>query len=152
VNQLWRDTRRSVRTLLRRPGFSSVCVLTLALGIGANAAIFSAVNAILLRQLPFRYANRIVWITGVRPIRNDAPFSLPDFLDYRNHVSSLDSLAAVGRWSGNLTGRGDTEQLNGVRVSANLFDTLGVTALPGRTFAPEKGGRKRRHFHVLLIC
>jgi putative ABC transport system permease protein len=112
-------------------------VLTLALSIGANTAIFSAVNAILLRQLPFGHASRIVWITGVRPARSDAPFSLPDFLDYRDHVGSLDSLSAVGSWSGNLTGQGDTEQLNGVRVSANLFETLGVPAVLGRTLKPE---------------
>jgi ABC-type antimicrobial peptide transport system permease subunit len=62
---------------------------------------------------------------------------LPDFLDYRHQVSSLDSLSAVGNWSGNLTGRGDTEQLNGVRVSANLFETLGVNAVLGRTLEPE---------------
>jgi len=137
VNQFWREIRRSLRALLKRPGFSFVCVLTLALGIGANTAIFSAVNAILLRQLPFRHANRIVWITGVRPVRSDAPVSLPDFLDYRDHVSSLDSLSAVGSWSGNLTGQGDAEQLNGVRVSANLFETLGVNAVLGRTLEPE---------------
>ena len=137
MNQFWGDLRRSGRTLLKRPGFSSVCILTLALGIGANTAIFSAVNAVLLRQLPFRYANRIVWITGVRQARSDAPFSLPDFLDYRDHVSSLDSLSAVGSWSGNLTGQGDAEQLNGVRVSSNLFETLGVTAVLGRTLEPE---------------
>lgn len=136
MNQLWRDTRRSVRTLLRRPGFSCVCVLTLALGIGANAAIFSAVNAILLRQLPFRNASRAVWMTGVRPARSDAPFSLSDFLDYRDHVSSLDSLSAVAYWTGNLTGIGDAEQLVGARVSANLFETLGVTAMLGRTLEP----------------
>jgi len=137
MSQFWKDIRRSLRTLLKQPGFSSVCVLTLALGIGANTAIFSVVNAILLRQLPFRHAERIVWITGVRPIRSDAPFSLPDFLDYRNQVGSLDSLSAVGNWSGNLTGQGDTEQLNGVRVSANLFETLGVNAVLGRTLEPE---------------
>ena len=137
MNQLWREICRSVRILLRRPGFTSVCVLTLALGIGANTAIFSAVNAILLRQLPFRHASHIVWITGVRPVRSDAPFSLPDFLDYRDHIGSFESLSAVGSWSGNLTGQGDTEQLNGVRVSANLFETLGVTAVLGRTLEPE---------------
>jgi predicted permease len=137
VNQFWKEIRRCVRILLRRPGFSSVCVLTLALSIGANTAIFSAVNATLLRQLPFGHASRIVWITGVRPVRSDAPFSLPDFLDYRDHVGSLDSLSAVGSWSGNLTGQGDTEQLNGVRVSANLFGTLGVPAVLGRTLEPE---------------
>jgi putative ABC transport system permease protein len=137
MSQFWKDIRRSLRTLLKRPGFSSVCVLTLALGIGANTAIFSVVDAILLRQLPFGHAERIVWITGVRPVRSDAPFSLPDFLDYRNQVGSLDSLSAVGNWSGNLTGQGDTEQLNGVRVSANLFETLGVNAVLGRTLEPE---------------
>jgi len=137
MSQFWKDIRRSLRTLSKRPGFSSVCVLTLALGIGANTAIFSVVNAILLRQLPFQHAERIVWITGVRPVRSDAPFSLPDFLDYRDQVGSLDSLSAVGNWNGNLTGQGDTEQLNGVRVSANLFETLGVNAVLGRTLEPE---------------
>src|SRR6267378_1795941 len=118
MSQFWKDIRRSLRTLSKRPGFSSVCVLTLALGIGANTAIFSVVNAILLRQLPFQHAERIVWITGVRPVRSDAP-------------------SAVGNWNGNLTGQGDTEQLNGVRVSANLFETLGVNAVLGRTLEPE---------------
>ena len=135
--QFRRDIGRSLRILFRRPGFSFVYVLTLALGIGANTAIFSVVDAVLLRQLPFSHASRIVWITGVRPVRSDAPFSLPDFLDYRDQVGSLDSLSAVGSWSGNLTGRGDTEQLNGVRVSANLFETLGVPAVLGRTLEPE---------------
>jgi putative ABC transport system permease protein len=100
VNQFWKEIRRCVRVLLRRPGFLSVRVLTLPLSIGANTAIFTAVNAILLWHLPYRHASRIVWITGVRPVRSDAPFSLPDFLDYRGHVGSLDSLSAVGSWSG----------------------------------------------------
>lgn len=145
MNEFWRDIRRSLRTLLRRPGFSFVFVLTLALGIGANTAIFSVVNAILLRQLPFRHAERIVWITGVRPVRSDAPFSLPDFLDYRDQVSCLDSLSAVGNWSASLTGQGDAEQLNGLRVSANLFETLGVNAALGRALEPgdDKPGSPR---------
>jgi len=122
---------------MKRPAFLAVAVLTLALGIGANTALFSVVNAVLLRQLPFAHADRTVWITGVRPDRNDAPFSLPDFLDYRDHTESLDSISAVGSWSGNLTGRGDAERLTGVRVSANLFETLGVNAAVGRTLEPE---------------
>jgi len=122
---------------MKRPAFLAVAVLTLALGIGANTALFSVVNAVLLRQLPFAHADRTVWITGVRPDRNDAPFSLPDFLDYRDHTESLDSVSAVGSWSGNLTGRGDAERLTGVRVSANLFETLGVNAAVGRTLEPE---------------
>jgi predicted permease len=140
MSQFWRDIRRSLRSLMKRPGFLAAAVLTLALGIGANTALFSVVNAVLLRQLPFAHADRTVWITGVRPDRNDAPFSLPDFLDYRDHTDSLDSISAVGSWSGNLTGRGDAERLTGVRVSANLFETLGVNAAVGRTLEPEDDG------------
>jgi len=131
------DLRFSLRMLTKSPGFTTVAMLTLALGIGANTALFSVVNAVLLRQLPFAHADRAVWITGVRPDRSDAPFSLPDFLDYRDHTDSLDSLSAIGNWSANLTGRGNAERLNGVRVSANLFETLGVNTVVGRTLEPE---------------
>jgi predicted permease len=137
VSQFWGETRHSLRNLVRSPAFSAVAVLTLALGIGANTAIFSVVNAVLLRQLPFRHAERTVWISGVRPGRSDAPFSLPDFLDYRDRIGSLDSLSAVGNWSANLTGQGDADRLNGARVSANLFETLGVNAALGRALRPE---------------
>ena len=137
VSDCWGDIRYSLRSLVKRPVFSTVAMLTLALGIGANAAIFSVVNAVLLRQLPYKYADRAVWITEVRPHRNDAPFSIPDFLDYRDHTTSLDSISAVGIWNANLTGHGDSERLNGARVSANLFETLGVNALLGRTLEPD---------------
>ena len=134
---LLQDLRFGLRMLAKSPGFTTVAMLTLALGIGANTALFSVVNAVLLRELPFAHADRAVWITGVRPDRSDAPFSLPDFLDYRDHTDSLDSLSAIGNWSANLTGRGSAERLNGVRVSANLFETLGVIAVVGRTLEPE---------------
>src|SRR5580704_8680803 len=137
VKTFLKDIHRSLRTLVKRPAFFAVAVLTLALGIGVNTALFSVVNAVLLRQLPFRNADRTFWITEVRPERSDAPFSLPDFLDYRNHTDSLDSISAIGSWSANLTGRGNAERLNGVRVSANLFETLGVNTVVGRTLEPE---------------
>jgi predicted permease len=137
VRTFLNDIHRSLRMLVKRPAFFAVAVLTLALGIGANTALFSVVNAVLLRQLPFAHANRTVWMTSVRPDRNDAPFSLPDFLDYRDHTDSLDSISAVGTWNANVTGRGDAERLNGVRVSANLFETLGVNAAVGRTLERE---------------
>jgi predicted permease len=137
MSPLWRDIHRSLRTLVKRPAFFAVAVVTLALGIGANTALFSVVNAVLLRQLPFRNADRTFWITEVRPERSDAPFSLPDFLDYRDNTDSLDSISAVGPWSANLTGRGDAEQLIGARISANLFETLGVDAAVGRTLEPD---------------
>jgi predicted permease len=137
VSALFKDIYRSLRALVKRPAFFVAAVLTLALGIGANTALFSVVNAVLLRQLPFRNADRTFWITEVRPERSDAPFSLPDFLDYRDHTESLDSISAVGPWSAGLTGRGDAEQLIGARVSGNLFETLGVEAALGRTLEPE---------------
>ena len=137
MNPSWNDIRVSTRTLARRPAFSAAAVLTLALGIGANTALFSVVNVVLLRQLPFSHADRVAWITELRPDRNDAPFSIPDFLDYRDNTNCLDSISAVGNWSANLTGHGDAERLNGLRVSANLFDTLGINAVAGRTLQPE---------------
>jgi predicted permease len=137
MDTLWNDVRHSLRVLKKRPAFLVMALLSLALGIGANTALFSVVNAVLLRQLPFAHADRTVWITEVRPDRNDAPFSLPDFMDYRDHTESLDSISAVGSWSANLTGRGDGERLTGMRVSANLFQTLGVDAAAGRTLEPE---------------
>ncbi|MGA2430741.1 MAG: ABC transporter permease [Candidatus Acidiferrum sp.] len=137
MGTLLKDIHRSLRTLVKRPAFFAVAVLTLALGIGANTALFSVVNAVLLRQLPFAHADRTVWITSVRPDRNDAPLSLPDFIDYRDHTDSLDSISAVGSWNANVTGRGDAERLNGLRVSANLFQTLGVNAAVGRTLEAE---------------
>jgi predicted permease len=137
IESFLQDVRYGLRMLRKNPSFTSVAVLALALGIGANTALFSVVNAVLLRQLPFAHADRTVWITAVRPERSDAPFSIPDFLDYRDHTDSLDSLSAVGNWSANVTGRGDAERLNGVRVSANLFETLGASAAVGRTLEPE---------------
>jgi predicted permease len=137
VDRFCNDVRHSLSVLCKRPAFLGVALLTLALGIGANTALFSVINAVLLRQLPFAHADRTFWITGVRPERSDAPFSLPDFLDYRDHTDSLDALSAIGSWSANLTGRGDAERLTGARVSANLFETLGVNAAVGRTLEPE---------------
>jgi hypothetical protein len=144
VRTLWKDIRRSSRALVKRPAFFAAAVLTLALEIGANTALFSVVNAVLLRQLPFRNADRTFWITEARPERSDAPFSLPDFLDYRDRTDPLDAVSAVGPWGANLTGRGDAEQLVGARVSANLFETLGVDAAFGRTLEPETTGREVR--------
>jgi hypothetical protein len=102
------------------------------LEIGANKAIFSIAHAVLLQQLPFEHAERLFWISSVRPEAGNTPFSLPNFLDYRDGIRSLDSLSALANWSVNLRGQGDAGRLNGVRVSANLFDTLGADAAIGR--------------------
>jgi len=135
-NQVLRDIRQALRVLLKRPAFPTICILTLALGIGANTAIFSIVHAVLLRQLPFEHGERLVWISGLRPEHGSAPFSLPDFLDYRDHISSLDSLSALANWIPNLNGQGDAERLTGVRITADLFEMLGVNAAIGRALEP----------------
>jgi putative ABC transport system permease protein len=109
----------------------------LALGIGVNTVIFSMVSAVILKPLPFEEPDRLHWVWSVRPDIDRYPFSLPDFMDYKDQNRTLESLSAFARWSGNLTGAGTPERLQGMRVSADLFRTLGVTAAFGRTLVPE---------------
>ncbi|MCI0601787.1 ABC transporter permease [bacterium] len=119
--------------MLKQPGFSLEAVLALTLGIGGNTAIFSLVNGILLRQLPFKQPEQLVWMTSRRVDPGKRPFNLPDFIDFRDQNRSLDDIGAFANWSANLTGRGDPERLQGLRISANAFQLLGVEALIGRT-------------------
>jgi putative ABC transport system permease protein len=105
---------------------------TLALAIGANVAVFSVVNTVLLRGLPFASPEQLVWITSVRPDNPDAPFTLPEFMDYREQARSLAGIAAYGNWSASLVGESVTERLQGARMSANSFDVLGVSPVAGR--------------------
>src|ERR1041385_826822 len=97
IDTLWQDLKFGARSIfLKSTGFAFVTILTLALGIGANAAIFSVVNSVLLRPLPFNRPDELVWITSNRTDRSDAPFTIPDFLDYRDqrseeHTSELQS-------------------------------------------------------------
>ncbi|MGH9938115.1 MAG: ABC transporter permease, partial [Blastocatellia bacterium] len=134
---LLQDLRYAARMLLRKPGFTAVAVLALALGIGGNTAIFSLVNSILLRQLPFRQPEQLVWVSSRRSDSGKRPFNLPDFVDYRDQNQSLAGIAAFANWSANLTDRGDPERLQGLRISANAFRLLGVEAVLGRALAPE---------------
>src|SRR5690349_17938916 len=127
------DLRFAARALRREPGHATVAVLTLALGIGASTAIFSLVNAIVLRPLPFREPERLVAVATRRVVDTNRPFTIPDFMDYREQNHTLEGLAAYGTWSANLTGRGEPERLSGMKISANAFDLLGVRARAGRT-------------------
>jgi putative ABC transport system permease protein len=133
---MFQDLRFSLRMLLKHPGFTLIAILTLALGIGANTAIFSLVNSILLRQLPFRQPEQLVWATSKRPDPGKQPFSLPDFIDYRDQNQTLEGIAAFAQWSANLTDRGEPERLQGLRISANAFQMLGVEAIVGRALLP----------------
>jgi predicted permease len=131
VQALARDARVAIRQLRRQPAFAAAVVATLALATGANLAVFSVVNAVLLRGLPFVAPERLVWIASVRPDTPAAPFSLPEFMDYRQQARSL-AIAAFGNWSASLVGDSITERLQGARMSANSFDVLGLSPAAGR--------------------
>lgn len=136
MNSLWHDIRYAVRVLAKQPGFTAVVVLTLALGIGANTAIFSVVNAVILEPLPFAESQQLVAVQGTDLHLGDLhrPLSYPDFTDYRAQNRTLESVAAYDRSTSTLTGSGEPLHLDASIVSANLFDVLRVQPLLGRTF------------------
>ncbi len=137
---LWQDLRFGLRMLLKNPGFALIAILTLALGIGANTAIFSVVNAALLRPLPFPESARLVWAWGnIRNRANRASVSPLDYMDYRAQTTTFDQLAAMISVpnAANLTGSGEPERLETRLVTGNFFQTLGVNAMLGRTFQLE---------------
>jgi predicted permease len=130
--QLWKDLRFAFRQLRKSPAFSLVAVLTLALGIGANVAIFSVVNAVLLRPFAFAEPEKLIWIWAQRPNTARGNFTLPEFCDYRDQNTLLQGIAAVVSYNANLTDRSEAERVQGVQLSANIFQILGVQPLLGR--------------------
>jgi putative ABC transport system permease protein len=138
MQTLWQDLRYGSRMLLKQPIFTLIAVLTLALGIGANTAIFSLVNAVLLRPLPFAESERLVWTWGEFSGGNRASTSPPDFLDYRAQNRCFEELAAMMFKSFNLTGSGEPDRVIGSMVTANFFQALGVELVQGRAFLPEE--------------
>jgi putative ABC transport system permease protein len=139
VADLWQDLRYAARTLTRRPGFTIVAILTLALGIGANTAIFSVVNAILIQPLPYKDPNQLVIVwedASVLGFTYNTP-SAANFIDWQKQNQVFQGLAATARQSFNLTNVGDPEQLDGRRVSGNLFQLLGVEPQLGRALTAE---------------
>jgi putative ABC transport system permease protein len=126
------DLRIALRQHVRQPGFALTVVCTLALAIGSTTAVFSVVNTVLVRALPFASPERLVWIASVRPDNPSAPFSLPEFLDYQSQTRTLSGLAAYANWSASVAGDGVTERLQGSRMSANVFDVLGMSPAAGR--------------------
>src|SRR5262245_43756812 len=137
-DEMFQDLRFGVRMLLKHKGFTAIAVLTLALGIGANTAIFSVVNAVLLRGLPYREPDRLVMVSYVRA-REGASFARPaEFLDWRDQAKSFEQIAAYKIDTADLTGGGEPERLDAALVSADLFETLGVAPALGRAFTPEE--------------
>jgi len=138
MNTILQDLRYGARMLLKQPGFTIIAVLTLSVGIGANTAIFSLINTVLLRRLPFAEPERLVWTWGEFSGGNRASTSPPDFLDYRAQNRTFEELAAMMFNSFNLTGTGEPDRVIGSSVTANFFQALGVKLVQGRAFTPEE--------------
>jgi predicted permease len=140
MNPLAQDLRYAARTFAKNPGFTLAAVLSLAIGIGANASIFSVANAVLLRALPYRDANRLVILWNRSPglhITEDW-FSPAQYLDIKKGHHGFEQVAVAIGGNYNLTGEGDPERVGVVRVSSNLLPTLGAGAARGRLFVPEE--------------
>jgi len=138
METLLKDIGYGLRTLIKKPVFTLVVLLTLALGIGANSAIFSVVSAILVKPLPFKEPDRVIVVWESNPKLNFPRFgaSVPNYLDWKSQNKSFENIAAFRYTVFTLTGRGEPERLRGGRVSADLFKVLGVTPMLGRDFLP----------------
>ena len=139
IAALWQDLRFGARMLLKQPGFTLIAVLTLALGIGANTAIFSIVNAVILRPFPYQAPERLVIIQERGNAGGGFSPSYPNFVDWRAQNTAFEAISAVrGNESFNFTGAGEPERLQGRLVSAEFFSLLGVKPLLGRDFHAEE--------------
>jgi len=151
IEDLWRDFRFSLRSLLKRPGFTAIALLALALGIGANTAIFSLVNAVILQPLPYRDPDRLISVYGTRNRSTQGSVGPTDFLDYRSQNKTFEQFAASGSMMlpMNLTGSGEPERLNASIITGNYFDTFGVRPALGRGFSLENEKTGQDHVTVL---
>ncbi|MEP6574568.1 MAG: ABC transporter permease [Gemmatimonadota bacterium] len=150
MDTLLRDLRYSVRRLIKAPAFTTIVILTLGLGIGANTAIFTVVDTVLLRPLPYRSPEQLVTIQHWYPSINlHAPVSAPGFRDDRDKTHSYDGVAVETGWNVNLTGTGDPERLVGSRVTGDFFRTLGVSPTAGRAIGADEDQEGRDHIVVL---
>src|SRR4030095_14979171 len=132
------DLKFAFRQLLKNPGFTAVAVLTLALGIGANTAIFSVINAVLLKLFPFPESDRLVWLAERGPNLGGGPISYPNFTDWRAQQAVFEHIG-VYKWNNfALTGREEPIQLRGAAMSADAFAALKVQPVIGRTFSEEE--------------
>src|SRR5215218_735147 len=134
------DIRYASRNLLRRPAFTLIAVVTLALGIGANTAIFSAINALLLKPLPFPDLDRVVAVWDKMPSRGvmHNEVTVANYLDWQSQTQSFDQLALYRWWSANLTGIDPPERIQGFLVTANFLDVTGMKPIMGRNFSAEE--------------
>ena len=151
MDTLWQDLRYGVRMLRRNPGFAAVAILTLAIGIGANIVIFSVVNGILLKPLPFPDSHRVVtiWETDANRNVTRGTASAAEFLDWRDMNHVFQELSGWRALYFTITGGGEPERVWGSQVSGNFFRTLRVTPMLGRDFTPED--EQIGHEHVVIL-
>src|ERR1700693_569356 len=129
----------AIRTLARSPGFASVVILTLALGIGANTAIFSVVEAVILAPLPFNQPDQLVWVRENNlKLNREMSVSYPDFVDWQLSAKSFQQMAGIKFQGFDLTNPGTPARLDGEGISAGFFSTLGIRLVIGREFSPEE--------------
>src|SRR5260370_7840960 len=133
------DIQFGFRMLLKSRGLAAIAIFALALGIGANTAIFSVVNTVLLRALPYPQPDQLVWFWESQPNLEQAPFSAADFLDYQAQNQSFQQVATIRRLSFNLTEQGAAERIPGMVATPNVFSLLGVHPTPARPFVPQNG-------------
>jgi predicted permease len=139
MRSLWQDVRFGIRMLGRSRRLTTIAILALALGMGANTAIFSVVNAVLVRPLPYPDPDRLVWFSEVQPNLPRAPFSAGDFLDFQAQSQSFEQVAAMHRVNFTMTESGGAERLPAMVVTPNFFATLGVQPILGRAFLTSDG-------------
>ena len=151
LENLLQDVRYGLRMLVRNPGFTAVAVLTLALGIGANTAIFSVVNAVLLKPLPYADSDRlaVIWVTEPSAPEGLFPDTAPDFQDWQAQNQVFEGMSAITSAGATLTGAGEPLQLRGLSVSPNAFQLLRLQPQLGRSFAPDEG--PTGHNHVVIL-
>src|SRR5579884_426550 len=145
VEQFFRDVRYGARNLLRTPGFTVIAVITLALGIGATTAIFSVVNAVLLRPLAYKDADRLVTVLH----DGRYPVATANYIDWRDQSRSFEAMGAASYWTPNLTGSDPPEHLYGLQVTQNMLPLLGVKPLLGRLFVAGEDAQGSEHEVVL---
>jgi predicted permease len=149
LHEIVQDLRYGMRTLLKAPGFATVAILTLALGIGATSAIFSFVDGALLRPLPYSDPERIVQVWEKRPDGGNNGVSALNFLDWQSQSTAFETMVATSGGSVTLTGQGDPVMLRAGRVSSGYFDVFGIRPLLGRTFARDEDTPGKEHLVVL---
>ena len=138
MQTIWQDVRYGTRMLLKNPGITSIVILALALGIGANTAIFSVLNAVLLRPLPYQHSDQLVFLNEKSPVLDEMSISYPNFLDWRAQNNSFERIAVYNDASYNLTGLGEAQRLIAAQASADLFPVLRVNAALGRVYTNEE--------------